>query len=555
MVTAGGNLAVGAKTLEQRPLFAVPESHQTQLDQLANRTEYGNELYALGLALEAGLNSTELEDYLDIQEKTHVKEGLELQQISTTRFKYTEGNVIDPHTGNSMVKVAKQGHEAQKKARKNGEGFDFMIQRTKIDIEIAEDNDNRMETSEIGETWMRFTPYAEEEADEDARSAGFWPESRRSFVWIYRKSADDALDATILSIDRSDVAAFAGLAHEFGVNLPSNVSSHDVPAHVIEVPGLIRDDHEADELISGIRSKYQELANVVDAKGIDMTSDEFIEQHAKAEIYSLKRLQKEIIYSLENNQLAPYVRTAGIALLETFGSEYLSSDEIADIMRAVNSTNPMKHVTGLELIMKAQRYGAWAKIGDKIREMKASAPTSGGNINRNVSFEWQQHEAYINQVQEEYRLGQEASDIDSQQLTQNIQAGKSAAERGEMQPGCPGGKSFLSQTEAEAKESAFGAERDSKKRWMSCPFCKKEKAVYDDPCSKNLTCRHCVAKVRDGKVVYKGNGGNSAESETDNAQAEIINIDEARELRAVDRTEAPSHEPARYAQEHHEEAA
>ena len=61
-------------------------------------------------------------------------------------------------------------------------------------------------------------------------------------------------------------------------------------------------------------------------------------------------------------------------------------------------------------------------------------------------------------------------------------------------------------------QTAFGgadgeseSDGDGKKKWMSCPFCTE--AVYDDPCANVLQCNHCKAKVVNGVVVYKGNGG------------------------------------------------
>lgn len=71
---------------------------------------------------------------------------------------------------------------------------------------------------------------------------------------------------------------------------------------------------------------------------------------------------------------------------------------------------------------------------------------------------------------------------------------------------CP--KDPSSKTEASNSDTELQADRnnsDSKKRWMSCPFCKKSKAVYADVCANKLECRHCSACVENGKVVSTGN--------------------------------------------------
>jgi hypothetical protein len=58
---------------------------------------------------------------------------------------------------------------------------------------------------------------------------------------------------------------------------------------------------------------------------------------------------------------------------------------------------------------------------------------------------------------------------------------------------------------------AFGGidqAEQSKKKLMTCPFCSAK--VFGDPCARVLSCGDCRAKVVDGKVVSKGNGGAKA---------------------------------------------
>lgn len=65
------------------------------------------------------------------------------------------------------------------------------------------------------------------------------------------------------------------------------------------------------------------------------------------------------------------------------------------------------------------------------------------------------------------------------------------------------------------------SESAGKKRWMSCPFCKKSKAVYADVCADKLECRHCNARVENGKVVSTGNGGKAKADTSTKAKKDL----------------------------------
>ncbi len=63
----------------------------------------------------------------------------------------------------------------------------------------------------------------------------------------------------------------------------------------------------------------------------------------------------------------------------------------------------------------------------------------------------------------------------------------------------------------------FGADKDSddlesgKKKHGHCPYCRAK--VYIDPCARRIECDDCHAKVVDGVVVSKGDGGSRARAE------------------------------------------
>jgi len=504
------------------------------LSELSENAEYGDELYGVKIALEYGINSPELAEYLDIQEMTHIQEGVELMQEDSTDFKFDGSYVRSPLNGEAMVDIGSQGHEAQKRLQQQGEGFDFMVRRTAHDIDIAADNDRRMKNLPNGSTWARFTPYAEEEADEDAAKAGFWPGPKRAFMWLYRKKDDATLETTIITIDQSDVAAFAGVMHEYGTDVAPTVTSHDIPGYEVDFPGLYTTEDQRRALTKGVISQYENYSGITTEK-CNIGSKEFIERFARSEIDSLARLQKEILFSLDQNELSSFTKLATEKVLE---GSFLTDDERRDIMKMYNSANPKKHLHALKLVIRAHRYGGWESINNKVDQLKQGKRSEHEQV-ATVS-------TYSNHLEQmwhsNYIVGQEVELKDRQQLTVNINHADSAAQQGKIKPGCPGGSSFLSQSESEAKESIFGGREKDPKRWMSCPFCKKKEAVKARVCDTDLKCRHCTAEVKGGKVVNKGNGGKPEESSENDNKAEklatVISLAEKREHKYIEQEHA-----------------
>lgn len=457
------------------------------LEHLVATLEFGDELYGLKLAVEYGLNSEQLDTYLRVQEFTHIQEGIELSQKDSTDFPFNGHNVLSPLTGEPMVEIGKEGHKAQKELVTKGKGLDFMVIRTRHDIVIAEDNDERMKERPIGSTWFRITPYEEEADDTTAAKAGMFPKQKRSFIWLYRKKDAQTLETSIITVDQSSVAAFAGLMNEYGVRLPVDVMSHDVPRYAVEIEDLVESTEQRDKLIAQLQQRYIAYAQVVEDPAIKLGSKEFLEQFAFDDIESIVRLQKEIILSLGLNKVSPFTKAATVAVLK---QNFITDDERRSIKELINSGQSRSHLQALKLVMKAHRYGVWEAVNKRIEAAKT-------DVERPASV-------YIQELPPEYILGQEITNRDKLQLNQNSQQAQSAAEQGKVKPGCPGGSSFLSQDMSEAKESIFGDQ--SGKKWMSCPFCKKDKAVYAEVCAKDLKCRHCTAEVKNGKVVSSGRG-------------------------------------------------
>jgi len=46
---------------------------------------------------------------------------------------------------------------------------------------------------------------------------------------------------------------------------------------------------------------------------------------------------------------------------------------------------------------------------------------------------------------------------------------------------------------------------------MTCPFCGAK--VWGDPCASVLSCRDCRAYAKNGRVIYKGDGGHKKRAE------------------------------------------
>jgi len=90
---------------------------------------------------------------------------------------------------------------------------------------------------------------------------------------------------------------------------------------------------------------------------------------------------------------------------------------------------------------------------------------------------------------------------------------------------------------AEGGEDAAEAESSSasagERRKMTCPFC-GNKNQYGDPCSPNQHCRNCQARVVNGRVVSRGNGGRKADAPA--KPAEILLFRHKERSRKVART-------------------
>lgn len=98
-------------------------------------------------------------------------------------------------------------------------------------------------------------------------------------------------------------------------------------------------------------------------------------------------------------------------------------------------------------------------------------------------------------------------------------AGDEARDAGTTFSGC-GASAKATSTEQQLTEAGYGNQSESSeastgKKHMSCPFCTAK--VYDDPCARVLKCYDCKAKVVDGQVVSKGDGGSKARTKKQKA--------------------------------------
>ncbi len=95
--------------------------------------------------------------------------------------------------------------------------------------------------------------------------------------------------------------------------------------------------------------------------------------------------------------------------------------------------------------------------------------------------------------------------------------------------GCPGdvNANFKGQVNS---SDASKAEK-SEKKWMNCPHCKAR--VFDDPCARVLACWDCRAKVVNGRVMSKGDGGSRHRAEEQQALAAKETQERALKLRTL----------------------
>ncbi len=441
-------------------------------DQVSPQVEQN--LYGVRLFLEGQHFPEAVEQYIEYQEKTHLAEGLALQQRTVRSLDVVNGRT-QSFGGQTMVDTNQAGYLAAKKQYLRGDQpARRLMKRREHDVRISEDFDTLMAQGKIGEGFMVVSPYEEELDDATARRLGFWPENRRSYAWFYRKVSDDELECVDVSIDRSSLATYKKLLKGHGVDASQTEQSHDMPAHRVRFQASSAEERNA--FIDNVLSQYRELNNDPTAMNANDAFEavEFLDKHAQNHLRLIVDVHRGIANSLRTGNLDTLIRlSVSRALRELDCLDYQEVCALQDLLDAPQITP--QHSPGLSTIIAAQRYGTWQAMSKLASgETSEVGPTYRG-INRGI----------VGSIQA------------IQVMNHMYNNTNEAALQGRTMPGCAGGESFLKQSSEEVKSSIFKGEKYSFNKKMYCVVCQPSPKQEEKPkmCGPCGLCRTCDKKA------------------------------------------------------------
>ncbi len=423
--------------------------------------------------------SEEIEAYIALQEQRHLAEGLQLQQRSARELTYAEGQVRG-FGGQSMVAVCETGYQHAKRQYLAGDQAAWsLMKRREHDVTISHSYNDLMARGAVGDGFFVCTPYAEELADDTAAEQGFWPQFRRSYVWLYRKKSAAELECVEVSIDQSSLATYRELLQEFGTEVSEETQSHDLPAFMIPFHA---DETGRDELIDYIIQQYARRNKDTAALAAENSFEavDFLDRHAKAYVQLLVDMHRAIATTIQTGELHDLVRLSATRALHGLDClSYSETSALQDLLR--NPQITQDHTLAFATLLAAQRYGTWeaiSAIAGGVGELGGEpVVTESGMLGTIQAIRFIDH-IYSNTNQ--------------------------AAALHKTMPGCEGGTSFLQQNEAAVQSTVFNGELYSFKRKMFCVVCqvspkKGEQPKWCGPCGICQPCDvHIKAKNRLG---------------------------------------------------------
>ncbi len=315
-------------------------------------------LYGVRLLLDRENSPEAVRAYIDLQEKTHLAEGLELQQRTVRTMEY-DGRHVLGFGGKPMVEVNRQGYREAKKQYLLGDTAAYaLMKRREHDVTISECTDSLMADGQIGNVIMVASPFLEELPSEEARRLGDWPEYRRSYVWLYRKKSLTELECTDISIDQSDARSYKKLLAEFGVVIPADVQSHDIPGYLVQLQASTEEEKFA--LVRRIVNRYSEINQDSNARQSANAFEavEFLDQNARHYLRLIVDVHEAIARSLETGSLDDLVRMSAARALSTLNC--LDADEVLSLQMLLRSDSiGPSHKAAFSTLIAAQRYGVW----------------------------------------------------------------------------------------------------------------------------------------------------------------------------------------------------
>jgi|GEM_PF-3266903 len=347
---------------------------------------------------------------------------------------------------------------------------------------------DRMARGETGyNTRMVFSPFPEEGAadsgDEYWGHIGYVPHLRRGFLQLFHVAEDGEVITGSLSFDGCDKQRLREILGRHGVAVPQgeitdnwlryaltgNYSETDAVAMALEIAD------EASVL------KYQKHTNTVDVTTkYQAVMDRVFDESYVHICESLARGHqtdgaRRLILHLANNSHHFNERYAdALYRMRADGGTFNDADSIILHELLVYSTIEM---------MRALHLGRTTQVGD-------------GRV--------------IDQMRDRAQLAAIDPSI-FQSLMSDFGAAGARSNRSYFACGLSmslGQENDLNGGPQSAYGGVDNSQEGSGKKVMSCPFCSAK--VFDDPCAKVLSCWDCRARVVNGKVEYKGDGGSKA---------------------------------------------
>lgn len=312
-----------------------------------------------------------------------------------------------------------------------------------------------------------FSRYPDNMTDEEAADAGFFADTKSCSVQTLREWDGKLVQETAFvagvkerGADRHDTAALEGMGVEFGVSLGGKDATG-----MIATPLLIHRSLMPNGVVDLVR-RYDRHAGGT-FFGTAKPSEDYIGYLAKcrAREAQLEPRVQGIVADLIAE--AATIRTP----LDAFRRLHeLSQQSMVD--HAIGDTTIDPCVFGAEAAAHIEQARYWLARGDYSRFMQ-----------------------YRDSAQSTAQSSSCPAGISSKEVStygaDSAEGGTNAAESGSSTPG-------------------------GERKRMTCPFC-GDRNQYGDPCSPNQYCRNCSARVVNGKVVSKGNGGRKADAPTKSA--------------------------------------
>ena len=327
-----------------------------------------------------------------------------------------------------------------------------------------------------------FSGYPDDMTDKEAAAAGFFADTKSCSIqtlreWDGKLVQESAFVAGVKERDakRHDKVALAGIADEFGVSLEGK----DATA-MIAAPLLIHRSLMPNGVVDLVR-RYDRYAGGT-FFGAAKPPEDYIAYLARCREREarLKPRVQGIVADLIAE--APSIRTPLDAIRRL---HELSQRTMVD--HAIGDATIDPRVFGAEAAAHIEQARYWLERG---------------NYNRFMQFR-----------------DSAQSTAQSSSCPAGISSKEASADGDSAEGGTAGAES----------SSASAGERKK----MTCPFC-GNKNQYGDPCSPNQHCRNCQARVVNGRVVSRGNGGRKADAPA--KPAEILVFRHKERSRKVART-------------------